>query len=294
MTRSIYGILWGGLGNQLFIYATLRAIALRNGADLVLDDKSGFENDYVYRRKLGIDEFGANYRAANFVERLFFSRLGRGAFKLVNCLSEKPNSFYIFDSHEGFEPRVVDLMVKNSMFFVGYWQDYRYFADAINQIRCELLGNLVGRTDIRTFPVNIEHAYVAVHLRFFSEGTDGLPGGLENYYKAAFREVQRSNRHTKFFIFTDNRNCFDPKAYELYGDFTVVPTRDSASVIADFVNIGLFRTIIIGNSTFAWWAALLAQHAGVRVIAPLVNAGDAGPLWNDRYSMPPDWERIEA
>ncbi|MFK2323892.1 hypothetical protein ACIXR2_10305 [Bacteroides fragilis] len=33
----------GGLGNQMFIYATARALALRIDADLILDTQSGYK-----------------------------------------------------------------------------------------------------------------------------------------------------------------------------------------------------------------------------------------------------------
>lgn len=37
----------GGLGNQMFIYATARALALRIDADLILDTQSGYKNDLL-------------------------------------------------------------------------------------------------------------------------------------------------------------------------------------------------------------------------------------------------------
>lgn len=39
----------GGLGNQMFIYATARALALRIDADLILDTQSGYKNDLFKR-----------------------------------------------------------------------------------------------------------------------------------------------------------------------------------------------------------------------------------------------------
>ncbi len=43
--------IFGGLGNQLFCYATARRLALANNAELVLDDVSGFAYDAVYQRQ---------------------------------------------------------------------------------------------------------------------------------------------------------------------------------------------------------------------------------------------------
>ena len=44
----------GGLGNQMFIYATARALALRIDADLILDTQSGYKND-LFKRNFLLD-----------------------------------------------------------------------------------------------------------------------------------------------------------------------------------------------------------------------------------------------
>ena len=40
----------GGLGNQLFCYAAARCLSLMNGAELVIDDVTGFRRDRKYKR----------------------------------------------------------------------------------------------------------------------------------------------------------------------------------------------------------------------------------------------------
>ena len=49
MTKLIVQ-LKGGLGKQMFQYASARSLALRQGLELVLDDWSGFVRDLQYRR----------------------------------------------------------------------------------------------------------------------------------------------------------------------------------------------------------------------------------------------------
>ena len=44
--------LQGGLGNQMFQYATARSISLKNNLDLVIDDWSGFFRDVHHQRKI--------------------------------------------------------------------------------------------------------------------------------------------------------------------------------------------------------------------------------------------------
>ena len=49
--------LLGGIGNQLFIYANTKALALKNNAELIIDIKSGFENDYKHKRQCELYHF---------------------------------------------------------------------------------------------------------------------------------------------------------------------------------------------------------------------------------------------
>ena len=57
MKRKVITRLCGGLGNQLFIYAAARRLALVNNADLVLDNISGFRHDPIYKRTFQLDKF---------------------------------------------------------------------------------------------------------------------------------------------------------------------------------------------------------------------------------------------
>ncbi len=59
----------GGLGNQLFCYASARRLALVNNAELVIDDVSGFAYDKKYKRAYALDVFNIKARKAKPSER---------------------------------------------------------------------------------------------------------------------------------------------------------------------------------------------------------------------------------
>ena len=48
----IVSSLRGGLGNQMFIYAMVKAMALRNNVPFAFNLTTDFANDEVYKRKL--------------------------------------------------------------------------------------------------------------------------------------------------------------------------------------------------------------------------------------------------
>jgi hypothetical protein len=70
MSRKLIVRLKGGLGNQLFCYAAARRLAWANGAELVLDDVTGFKYDYRYKRKNALNNFRIQARLANREEQL--------------------------------------------------------------------------------------------------------------------------------------------------------------------------------------------------------------------------------
>ena len=69
----------GGLGNQLYCYAAAKRLAIKNNAELIIDDVSGFKRDYLYQRKYMLDCFKIPHRKATSNERLDpFERVKRG------------------------------------------------------------------------------------------------------------------------------------------------------------------------------------------------------------------------
>ena len=56
--------LMGGLGNQMFQYAAGRALAAAHSAELVLDTKTGFVRDRLFRRSYALDPFPIRAREA--------------------------------------------------------------------------------------------------------------------------------------------------------------------------------------------------------------------------------------
>ena len=56
MPKAVITIIKGGLGNQLFIYAAARALALRTGRTLYLDTRRGYSGD-SYERSYRLNQF---------------------------------------------------------------------------------------------------------------------------------------------------------------------------------------------------------------------------------------------
>ena len=57
----------GGLGNQMFIYAATRAMALRNETDMTFNLHYGFEMDYQFHRKLELSHLNVDWGKTNIM-----------------------------------------------------------------------------------------------------------------------------------------------------------------------------------------------------------------------------------
>ena len=75
----------GGIGNQLFMYAAARRLALISNQVLLLDDISGFVNDLKYNRRYQLDHFNIPCQKAKSMERLEpFSKARRVLKRTIN------------------------------------------------------------------------------------------------------------------------------------------------------------------------------------------------------------------
>ena len=54
--------LFGGIGNQMFIYAMARALSLRNNTELVIDTKNGFKRDFTFKRNYALEDFPIKHK----------------------------------------------------------------------------------------------------------------------------------------------------------------------------------------------------------------------------------------
>lgn len=83
-------ILAGGLGNQMFEYAAGKAMALRSGTNLVVNNRLGFERDKVYNRVYSLGNYNVSYKkhkllTFDFPGGFIFSKLSAKLGRHVLC-----------------------------------------------------------------------------------------------------------------------------------------------------------------------------------------------------------------
>jgi len=294
MTKLIPRI-FGGLGNQLFIYSAARRLALVNHAELVLDNVSGFAYDKVYQRHYHLDHFNIPCRKATAAERLEpFSRVRRNIMRKLN--KRKPFEHRAYLEQEGidFNPRLLHFNPQGTLYLEGYWQSEDYFKDVEKLIRQELqikpptdAANLTMVEQIRSC------IGVAVHVRFFDKPKITVNNAPSDYYNRAVEAMERMSPAAHYFIFSDQPDA--ARAYIPFSDARVTlvaHNQGDEHAYADLWLMTQCQHFIIANSTFSWWGAWLAANPAKRVIAPGFEMLQGKMSWGFKGLLPIEWIKL--
>jgi len=304
---AVVARLFGGLGNQMFQYATGRSLAFKTGSRLILD-ATGFTLPTV-RRGYALDGYALaaetrfdGYRHSPRRSEVRFpvsklsgwlyrtAELVRGAFGATDSVAEEEKFSLFAERSFDFDPRF--LTCGPQTYLVGYWQSERYFADVADAVRRELsylrgpdAANAQWLARIRASNA------VGVHVR---RGDYLLPAhfahhGLcsADYYRGAMRLMRERVADPQFFVFSDDWPwCREHLAGN---DVVVVDANKPAAGQDELRLMAACRHHVIANSSLSWWGAWLATGAGQIVVAPtpwFTHRSDTPDLF------PPGWVKL--
>lgn len=284
--------LFGGLGNQLFQYATARRVAHINNVPLKLD-VSGFESYKLHRYSLKhfniLEEFASSDEIARFNGRGLVCHISLWVQKLLPHYRRKR----VIERHFNFDANI--LKISDNVYLNGYWQSEKYFKDIETLLRQEL--TLKAAPDsanvamgewirgVRSVSLHIRRRdYVSDPATQQIHGTCSL-----DYYAAAIAKLSEGVEDPYFFVFSDDPQ-WAQENLKLEHPTTFVTHNGPDKNYEDLRLISLCQHHIIANSTFSWWGAWLSVNPDKLVFAP--------QKWFrtlDRNSddiMPETWERI--
>jgi hypothetical protein len=289
--------IFGGIGNQLFIYAAARRLALVNNADLALDAVSGFAYDSQYRQRYQLDHFNIPCRQAIARERLEpFSRVRRNLMRRFNRRRPFANRAYLVQEGMDFDARLLDVHPRGPLYMEGYWQSEGYFNDVAATLRSDL------RIKPPADPVNQEMAgrirdsqAVAVHVRFFdppnvSDLHNNAPG---DYYALAIERMEAHVTGAHYYLFSDQPEAARASIPLPDERLTLVShNRGDENAYADLWLMSQCRHFIIANSTFSWWSAWLGEREGTQIIAPGFEKRCGNSWWGFEGLLPERWIKL--
>jgi hypothetical protein len=251
----------GGLGNQMFIYASGKYLAKLNNAQLIMDNITGFKYDTAYKRTFRLNVFELNIEYANYFEMFLpFDKLFRNIYKLF--FKKK----FIVEKNLNYDMNFINIKFKGKCWVDGYWQNENYFIDISDEIKEDFkVKNIFKLQGIKYINKILHSESVAVHFRNYSSNSLDCKNLDNNYYDKAFFYINSKVLNPHFFIFADNPSEKQLQYIEQINNATIIETN---SEIADMHLMSNCKYLIIANSSFSWWAAWLASYPNKIVIAP--------------------------
>ena len=229
--------LQGRLGNQLFQYAVCRAVAEHNGYDFHIDRLRWLGGD-VFKANLGVSQ--------GFSQAQEFIKIIRGhVCRMVKSEDGLPIAKYIFEEkdieNKPFMPEVFN--IKDDTLLKGYFPSPKYFD--IDDVRRWLRLR-------KTIDVPDDVCYINFRGGDFNGTYYQVSKG---YYDEAVK-IMKGLGVDKFIVITDDKE----EARRWFPDYEVCHSAD------DFFILISSKYLIIGNSTYSFWAAIL--NPDNTVIAP--------------------------
>jgi Glycosyl transferase family 11 len=251
-------LLEGGLGNQLFQYATARAIAMRHATHVMVDKSFlDLKKKSTTSRPYELDVFNCPTLAIanNFYSSILARRCG-WIFSMISSWTA------LIENGEHFNESA--LKAPDNSYLVGYWQSYKYF-DHIKEV---LLHDFSPKIPLSPQSLQIKEVIhqcqvaIAVHIRrgdyITSPQAKRFHGNLPlDYYHKSIRLMMERFHGVKFFIFSDDIDwCKKNLGIGFSAEY--IDHNGASDAWQDLVLMSACDHHIIANSSFSWWGAWLA------------------------------------
>ncbi len=290
MRKPLYVNISGGLGNQLFMFASSLSLSYQWSKQIILVDKwynGAQRSDSLkpFRREFNLLEFpevAKHFRVANRWEQKMISLIERFHFK-YQCLIP---SFGIRNIDD-FE---VGDFIKPATFLYGYMQEPARFINLRNEILLLLklsTSNQAKVDDFHAVHRQTNKRLIAVHVRRGDYAHPDMFGCLltSEYFQNALKKFDQDI--SKVLIFSDSPEWC--KGDSFLSQFEIV---DEDSAVVSMMMMKGCDDFIVSPSTFSWWAAWLGASDNKRVIAPKPYNEFDSEIWEQLVQV--DWVREPA
>jgi len=253
--------LQGGLGNQLFQWATGRYLSMKNNCELKFD-LSFYPMQTL--RKVEIDQFlGVNLSAVN-------------QFDIVKPVIEVVDDF-TFKEIE-YDPSKI-------LYLNGYWQNENYFDSIRETIKKDLVLDESEMCKLKLTPL-IDMNITSLHIRRtdYVSSNGFHPVQSIDYYQKAIDII---GDYDYLFVFSDDIDwCRENLSFK-----NMVFMNRPLSNIHDMLIMSMCKNNIIANSSFSWWAAYFNTNPDKIVCYPALWFGEVAG--NDTRDLcPKEWHKI--
>lgn len=273
----------GGLGNQLFQYASSFALAKRLNQKLHID--TSFYPEQTLRAfklaylKLDKDVENNSIKLPYLVNLVKNRYVNRTLRFLPRCTINIPKfGEYILETQSGVVGHMFEACAPN-VYLDGYFQSERYFIDCREDLLRQLTPNYRISDKYLILEEEVKNCTsVAFHVRRgdFLQAQNSNPWhyllGAE-YYKNALGYVNGKLSNPINFWFSDDIEWVK-KTFGIRENFRFVNLDTKNADIDEMMLMKSCKHIISANSSFSWWAAWLNQNNNKLVVVPNKRYGN--------------------
>jgi hypothetical protein len=290
--------LMGGIGNQMFQYATARRLAHVRGAALKLD-LGWFENciadsPRAYELHLfRIKELIASVEEIRGVKNAGEKGAVCGLMRFLGVGDRCVTNGVVVERHFHFDPEV--LRLPDNVYLDGYWQSEKYFADVADVVRSELTVAIEPDDKNRQMSEMIRKSEaVSLHIRrgdYVSNPVMNRFHGLCSleYYQKGMEMVFSKTKNAHFFVFSDDP-AWAKENVNSDHPLTFIDFNGAERAYEDLRLMSLCKHHVIANSSFSWWGAWLSRNPSKVVVAPA--KWFSNPNINTDDLIPQGWVRL--
>lgn len=286
--------IFGGLGNQMFQYATARHLAEKRQAILKLDITE-FETYKLHKYSLGHFNIRENFASPEEVAALTFQPEGT-ARRIIGKLLQQLKLLAVTHIREKkffhFDPAILTL--PDGVYLEGYWQNEKYFSDIRSLLRQEFTIKSPQQGKDGTLAALIESSKsVSVHIRrgdYVSDPETNKIHGTCNldYYYRCTEHLTKMVETPHYFIFSDDSQWVRNNVK--LSPMTIVDHNDADTNYEDLRLMSQCKHHIIANSSFSWWGAWLNPKKDKLIFAPKRWFADAG--FDTSGIIPDEWIKM--
>lgn len=282
MPKGITLLLSGGLGNQLFQYASIRAQAIRLNLPLTVDLRFYRGDEGGMTKKPWLVEFPIRSKVRSYSSGVFGAHALHRRI-LRRLVTERPSKTY-HSKLIGRDNTIIEL--SDGLVVSGLFQSPDHFSEKWHDIASELDLPGLGLLDVPTVVDGRDLSRcIGIHVRradYLTQKGFEMRDPVE-YYRRGL-EVLRGGSHSDIVVFTDDPQWCQRQ--EVFSGAKYFYGADTPPYI-DLFTMSRCGKLLIANSTFSWWAAWFASRRDAQIVAPKEWIFGSGS--KELGMMPAEW-----
>ena len=299
--------LMGGLGNQMFQYATAKHLSIINNTELKIDESNfnKLTSNKEHTLQLACFDITAQQASGSDVRQLLepanpFLRIANSVTNIFGSSPLKHDSELIYREPGGssFKPGVLEL--GRDKYLIGYFNSYKYF----DPIRGILVNEYTPKEEIsaegqRLLKLIGSTNSVSIHIRRGDYVADPeiykcIEGIItDRFYHNAVDHIASRVESPRFFVFS-NDMPWVKENFKIPYDVTYVDINSPQKGFEDlWIMSRCKHNIIAGGSTFSWWAAYLNPNSDKMIVRTENVSND--PKYNHPEDyFPQEWVSVKS